>query len=61
LGIGIKTFILERSWNEILKMQIFAGYMIVLVLGKQRVTGHCGATMFTRFMFLSYMFAYQLA
>ena len=61
LGIGIKFFILERSWNEILKMQIFAGYMIVLGLGKQRVTAYCGATKFTRFMFLSYMFPYQLA
>ena len=29
LGIGIKTFILERSWNENLKMKILAGYMIV--------------------------------
>jgi hypothetical protein len=61
LGIWIKTYIFERTWNEILKMQILAGYMIVLVLGKHGVIGHCGGTKFTRFMFLSYMFPYQLA
>jgi hypothetical protein len=53
LGIWIKTYIFERTWNEILKMQILAGYMIVLVLGKHGVIGHCGGTKFARLMFLS--------